>query len=108
MRTFGEAATKYGVPVPKYEFDGLYLNLTIYRHAQAALQALGAAVLAKLTAEERKGWTYLSGRTEINQSEYASNLGVTARTAQRHLRHFVELGLLRRTGSGPATKYLKL
>jgi Fic family protein len=95
------------VPVPKYAFDGLYLNLTIYRDAQAALQALGAAVLAKLTPEEQKGWAFLSGRTGTTQSEYASNLGVTARTAQRHLGHFVEFGLLRRTGRGPATEYLK-
>ena len=26
MRTLGEAATKHGLPVPKYGFDGLYLN----------------------------------------------------------------------------------
>jgi len=28
-----------------------------------------------------------------------------ARTAQRHLTHFVKLGLLRRVGRGPATEY---
>ena len=37
MRTFGEAAAKHSLPVPKYAFDGLYLNLTIYRHARAAV-----------------------------------------------------------------------
>ena len=55
MRALEEAAAKYGVPVPKYAFDGLYLNLTIYRHARAAVQALGAAVLAKLRQAERRG-----------------------------------------------------
>ena len=30
---------------------------------------------------------------------------INPRTAQRHLKHFVSLGLLRRLGSGPATEY---
>lgn len=33
------------------------------------------------------------------------DMGVASRTAQRHLSHFVDFGLLRRIGSGPATEY---
>ncbi len=33
------------------------------------------------------------------------DMGIAFRMAQRHLIHFVELGLLRRIGSGPATEY---
>ena len=62
-------------------------------------------VLRELTSEERKGWSFFAGRTTATQSEYAQHMGVTARTAQRHLTHFVELGMLRRRGQGPATKY---
>jgi ATP-dependent DNA helicase RecG len=107
MRTFGEAAAKYGLPVPKYAFDGLYLNLTIYRSAESVTRSLDKAVAEQLTAEERKGWTFLANQTGTTQSDYARNLGITARTAQRHLTHFVELGLIRRVGRGPATEYLK-
>jgi len=49
--------------------------------------------------------TFLAGRTSTIQSEYARRMEVTARTAQRHLTHFVELGLLRRVGRGRATEY---
>jgi Fic family protein len=57
--------------------------------------------------EEQEGWAFLASRTGTTQSEYARTLGVTARTAQRHLTHFVELGLLRRVGAARATEYLK-
>ena len=105
MRTLGEAAMKYGVPVPKYAFDGLYLNLTIYRNAQAPLQALGAAVLAELSKSERSGWEWLASKGNAKSSEYAAALGVDDRTARRHLNQFLKLSLVRKTGSGPSTEY---
>lgn len=71
MRTFGEAAAKHSLPVPKYAFDGLYLNLTIYRHARAAVQAFGTAVLEKLSKSERAGWEWISLRQQTTSSEYA-------------------------------------
>jgi len=38
-------------------------------------------------------------------TEYAGQMKFDKRKAQRHLKHFVELRLLRPVGSGPATKY---
>ena len=63
-------------------------------------------MIHELTAEELKGWTFLTTLTSASQGEYAAHMGVTPRTAQRHLAHFVELGLVKRTGRGPATEYL--
>jgi ATP-dependent DNA helicase RecG len=105
MKTFGEAATKHGLPLPKYAFDGLYLNLTIYRHAQAAVQALGAAVLDRLSKSERFGWVWLATKETMTSTEYAEALRLPYRTAMNHLRRFQELGLLEKTGSGRATEY---
>ena len=105
MKTLGNAATKYGLPVPKYAFDGVYLNLTIYRHAQAAVQALGAAVLAKLSKSERSGWEWLASKGSIRSSEYAARMEMDHRTARRHLNQFFKLGLVRKTGVGPSTEY---
>jgi Fic family protein len=81
--------------------------LTLYRTAESATKTLDKSILGQLSAEEQTGWTFLSSRTGTTQSEYARNMEVTARTAQRHLAHFVKLGLLRRVGRGPATEYLK-
>ena len=43
-----------GLPVPKYAFDGVYLNLTIYRHAHAAVGALKPDVLQVLNDDEKR------------------------------------------------------
>lgn len=105
MRTFGEAAAKYGLPVPKYAFDGLYLNLTIYRDAKAALGSLGEAVLNKLSKSERAGWEWLATKGSAKSSEYAAGMKVDERTARRHLNQFLKLGLARKSGAGPSTDY---
>jgi len=105
MRTFGEAAAKHGLPLPKYAFDGLYLNLTIYRHARAAVQALGAAMLGKLSKSERAGWEWISLRQQATSSEYAEATKLPYRTAMNHLSKFQELGLLEKAGSARATQY---
>jgi ATP-dependent DNA helicase RecG len=107
LKSMHDRASEIGLPLPKYGWEEPFLTLTLYRNAESATKSLARSILDELAAEEQKGWTFLSGRTGTTQSEYASNLGVTARTAQRHLTHFVELGLLRRVGRGPATKYLK-
>jgi ATP-dependent DNA helicase RecG len=100
-------AEELGLPLPSYSMEGDSLVLTIYRSADSATKSLDRSVLDQLSDPEQQGWTFLTGRTGTTQSEYAGELGVTARTAQRHLTHFVELGLLRRVGSGPATEYIK-
>jgi ATP-dependent DNA helicase RecG len=105
MRTLGAAAATHRLPVPKYAFDGLYLNLTIYRHVQAAVQALGAAVQEKLSKSERLGWEWLASKGHARSSEYAAKLGVDDRTARRHLNQFLKLGLVRKTGASTSTEY---
>ena len=105
MRTLGEAAGKHGLPVPKYAFDGLYLNLTIYRHVQAAVQALGAVVLDKLSKSERSGWEWLASKGSARSSEYAAAMKLPYRTAINHLKKFSKFGLLERVGSARATEY---
>lgn len=105
MRTFGEAAAKHGLPAPRYSFDGLYLNLTIYRDAKAALGSLGEAVLNKLSKSERAGWEWLASKGSAKSSEYAAGMNVDERTARRHLNQFLKLGLARKIGASTSTEY---
>ncbi|GMV83552.1 MAG: hypothetical protein AMXMBFR7_47360 [Planctomycetota bacterium] len=105
MRTLAAAATQHGLPVPKYAFDGVYLNLTLYRHAQAAVQALGAAVLSKMSRSEREGWEWLVTREETTSADYAKAMNIPYRTAMHHLGRFQELNLLVKVGSARASKY---
>jgi Fic family protein len=68
-------------------------------------KALGEDTLKALSKSERKGWQWLAARGKAKSGEYAEVMGVEARTARRHLGHFEELGLVRRTGSGPSQRY---
>jgi hypothetical protein len=85
--------------------DGIYLSLTIYRHAQAAVTTLAAAVLDKLSKSERSGWEWLASKGHARSGEYATALGVDDRTARRHLSQFFKLDLVRKIGSGPSSEY---
>jgi predicted HTH transcriptional regulator len=102
-----DGARKLGLPLPRFAWEDPYLVLTLYRSSKAAVVTLDEGRLQALSQAERSGWEFLAGRTGTTQSEYAKNMGVTARTAQRHLAHFVDLGLMRRIGNGPATEYIK-
>jgi len=77
MRTLSAAATKHGLPVPKYAFDGIYLNLTIYRHKQAAVTVLDAAVLDKLSKSERSGWEWLASKGHAKSASMRRRWGWT-------------------------------
>jgi hypothetical protein len=91
--------------VPRYAFEGLYLNLTIYRDAKAVLDSLGATVLNKLSKSEQAGWEWLAAKGKAKSGEYAAGMELPYRTAMNHLKKFHELGLLERSGSARATEY---
>lgn len=105
LKSMKRRASEASLPLPKYSWEDPYLVLTVYRTPESAARVLSDSVLAELTEEERDGWSFIARSTGTTQSEYARHMAVTARTAQRHLTHFVELGLLRRRGRGPATRY---
>lgn len=98
-------AKELGLPQPRYTWNDPYLVLTLYRTAEGALRGLDKDTLAALSKSEQKGWQWLAARGHSKSSEYAEALGIETRTARRHLGHFVELGLARKTGSGPSLQY---
>ena len=105
MKTFNEVAAKHGLPRPKYEFDGVYLNLTIYRNAEAVLSGLDAATLSQLSKSEMQSWVLLGKKGGGKTGLLAKTMGIDERTARRHLNKFLALGLVEKIGLGPATKY---
>jgi ATP-dependent DNA helicase RecG len=107
LKSMKTRASDVGLPLPQYAWEDPYLVLTLYRSANSAIASLDPLILDQLSSSEQNGLKFLSGLTGVTQSSYATELGVTSRTAQRHLTHFVQLGLLRKVGNGPATEYLK-
>lgn len=102
MKTHAEAA---GLPLPRYGWEAPYLELTLYRSPAAAVRGLGREVSEGLSKAERVGWEWLVTKQTVTSVEYAAAMRVPNRTALNHLKHFSELGLVRKLGSGPATRY---
>ena len=105
LRSMRDRSQQAGLPLPIYAWNDPYLDLTIYRAAESVTKSLDEAILTELNESERNGWIFIMKSGTATQSEYSHKMNVTPRTAQRHLTHFVELGLLKRIGSGPTTTY---
>jgi len=105
IKSLKNQAEKLGLPLPKYAWEDPYLVLTLFRNQEAVARTLKPGVLESLTESERKGWQWLATKGRAKSSQYAKAMHVEDRTARRHLNHFLELGLVKKAGSGPSTEY---
>lgn len=105
IKSLKKFAEQQELPLPKYTWDDPYLTLTLYRNSKATLIGLPPDVLKSLSDSERKGFQWISTKGQISSRDYADAIQVENRTARRHLNQLIKLGLVRKTGSGPATKY---
>jgi ATP-dependent DNA helicase RecG len=102
MRSLASAA---GLPLPSYSYKAPYVLLTLYPDVASATAGLGDQVLAKLSDAERVGWAWLVTRETVTTAEYETAMDLPNRTAKNHLKTLTDLGLLRMTGAGRATRY---
>lgn len=105
LKSMRTRATQAGLPLPKFRFNAPYLDLTLYRTAEAATEALPEKTLDQLSKSERKGWEWVVSKQTVTTGEYETAMAVSNRTALNHLKKFIELGLTKRLGSGPSTEY---
>ena len=105
LGTLRDRATELGLPLPRYTWDPPYLVLKLYRSTEAASRTLRQDVLKSLSKSEQKGWQWLATQGRTSSSHYADTMKIETRTARRHLNRFEELGLVRKTGSGPSIEY---
>ncbi|MEN6371844.1 MAG: ATP-binding protein [Armatimonadota bacterium] len=105
LKSMKTEAEKTGLPLPRYLWDDPYLVLTIYQSEDAAVTSLPEEAQKRLSEAELRGWSWLTRQGHTKSADYASAMGVDARTARRHLNQFVNLGLIRKVGSGPTTYY---
>ncbi len=105
LSTMKAQATKAKIPTPRYLWRDPYVELAIYRSAKAAVQATDRNLLSLMTAAEREGWAWLVDKDAVTTGEYIEALGIPQRSAERHLQRFTEIGLIKRTGRGRATRY---
>lgn len=102
MKELRELKTIYGLPKPDIRFEDGYLITTIFR---ITLKELKQPILEKLSPSELKGYNVLLSKEQISSSNYAKALGISVRTASRHLNKFAELELAIPEGKGKARIY---
>ena len=105
LRSMKNRASESGLPLPKYAWQNPYLVLTLYRSATAASATLDQGVGESLSKSERAGWQWLSTQATVSSTEYSTAMKIPNRTALNHLKRFTDLELLKKTGSGPTTRY---
>ncbi len=105
LKSMKRRSQEAGLPLPTYSFEDPYLVLRILRAPEAATQLLPKRIRDELSEGERRGWQWLSTRGRASSADYADAQKIAGRVARRHLNHFVDLGLARKIGNGPATSY---
>ena len=93
---------KMNLPLPTVKYEEPYIVFTLPRNDNSA--AVGK--LAGLTTAERKGYEFiLQSETSVSRAEYEASMNVSSRTAQRHLKLFIERELITSDGVGRSVKY---
>lgn len=105
LKTLKNLAQQSGLPQPKYVWEDPYLVLRLFRTPEAATESLPPDILKDLSDKERLGWQWFSSVGSAQTPDYAQAMELEDRTARRHLKQFLELGLVRRVGQGRATRY---
>ena len=103
--TVRELTEKYNLPLPLVSYQEPYLVFTLPRNAEAVKKV--DDVLADLDEGEIKLLDFfkLNDGQSHSKGEVVEKLGISARTAERELKHLVELKLLIRDGVGRSTTY---
>ncbi len=105
MKTFKSLNKEYGLPIPKYTFKEPFLTLTFPRTTEAVKEVIGKSSIDDLSTEELKNFEIFREKRPISKAEFVQFSGLASRTAERHLKEWVDKGLLTILGTGRSTKY---
>lgn len=103
--TVRELPEKHNIPLPLVSYEEPYLVFTLPRNAAAVNKV--DDTLAELDEGEIRMLNFfrLNDSRAFAKSEVVEKLGIYPRTAERELKHLVDLDLLIREGVGRSTSY---
>ncbi|NQV14804.1 hypothetical protein HQ531_05040 [bacterium] len=105
MSTFKSIREKHGYPLPKYLFMDPFLSLSFPRTQDAASNLVGSKSIDQLSKDEITALEVFRTNKSLSKSEFVDLTGLATRTAERLLKKFVDLDLIRREGAGRSIKY---
>jgi len=106
MATFKSIREKYSYPLPKYSFKEPYLSLSFPRTQDAAIDLVSSKAIDQLDKDELTALEVFRTNKSLSKSEFVELTGLAARTAERLLKKFSDLDLVRRKGAGRSTIYV--
>ena len=105
MDTYRTMREKYHVAVPIITYRKPTLIVTFPRSYYAAGKILSNKTSINLNEEEQIAYEFFREERTLTKSDFAKLAGLSDRTAERLLKKFVDLDLVLKQDSGPATKY---
>ena len=104
FETIRSLPTNHNLPLPIATLDEVYLTFTFSR-AYSKRNGYNDDKHDTLNKTEAQGYDYIRLNSPITRKMYEEHFEIAEITANRHIAHFVDLGLVRKVGSGPKTSY---
>lgn len=108
MDTFKSIRSRYKLPLPIIDYDGLNVIITFLRTSRA-IKSIANKAIGQLTETQLEGYEWIKTIGEISTREYSSHFNIGYKTAQRHLARLKELKLIGDNGeviNSPKYKYV--
>lgn len=102
--TVKELPLKHHIPLPVVTYEDPYIVFTLPRNAAAAIRVEKSPAGLSEQDVVALDFVRLSGG-KVTKSQFAKQFGMIDRTAERRLKHLVELGVLKTEGVSRATVY---
>lgn len=96
---------KEGFPLPSFQMRAGSLEVTFGRTKDYIAKQANIKDLSKLTEEDKQGYLFIQQKGEVSRGEFADELGLNDKTAQRRLARLVELKLVTMTGDKRGARY---
>lgn len=105
MKSLKSLNKQFGLPIPKYTFKEPFLTLIFPRTLTGLKDINNYDGIQNLTNEDLKLFEFFRTGNPISKSEFAEFATMPTRTAERYLKRFVDLKLIKVVGSARNTRY---
>jgi ATP-dependent DNA helicase RecG len=106
MKTFKTLNKEYGLPIPKYTYKNPFLTLTFPRTTEAIKYVIDKGSINELNKDELKAFEIFRSNKPVTKAEFVEYTDLATRTAERLIKKYVDLNLIKVQGSGKSTKYI--
>jgi len=106
MDTFRTMREIHKLPLPIFEYDGIYTVVTFPRTTGALRDIIKKQPIEELSKDELSAFDIFRDHKYISKVDFAKLNGLTNRTAERLLKKLTDLNLITKRGSGPKTNYV--